>query len=742
MRRPFAVIGFTFIASLVAASYAGLSISAAMAAVCAASAIVVFFGLSFFKHRKTTAVALCAAAAAFGVFCLAECLWYNPVLALNGQKAEISGEIADTPDDSNGQYIYTINADKIVVDGKTSPVKTKIRVYSYSGLEAEPFDRITANVTLSVPQDKNDYGYNSRAYYKSKGVYLFANGDDFTVIKTQNKPPYYYAIKLRQYISGVIGKYVGGGQGALAAGILIGDTSQISSGVKDDFRTTGISHILAVSGTQTSLIMEYLMLLLCAAFRLPRRPAAAITAGAIVIFMAVTGFSPSVMRAGIMALVCLCAIMIKRDADVVNSLGLSALVLCAVNPYAATDVGLLLSLTATLGMATISKRLLSFAGEKTKNMPQGAKKFIKAPLGILCETLGASLLTYPVIVLIFGRISLISLIANMIEVSVSLFVTLLTAVAAIMSPAWFLVFLIKPVAILIRVCCAFMMWFAHALASLPFASISASYGFVDILVVFVAALFILYFVFKGKGASGGVCVSCACLAVAVGVFSYSVASHGVMTVAAVSNTGGAIVTSNGHAVVIDLPSTESYPEEAVESYLKARNINEIDAVILTSYDKKREQSLCQLESAMKVRRVYMPQNGFSATDTGIAEPEKVSLPSKLSAPYGVTITMLPDKAQESMLALVSCASSKAVVTGGGGLGDYSAYNPDALKADLLIFGGDLNENFSESVSPKNAAGGSKSSVQTVSELIAAGANYNTEACSYMTRGNGSYKLSY
>lgn len=740
MRRPFAVIGFSYILALIAASYAGLGISAALAVICAVCAAAVFFIFSSFEQRKAVAAAFCAAAAAFGIYSLAECFWYNPALALSGQDAQISGVIADEPVQSYGKYIYTIKADKIIVGEKVTSVKTKIRISTYDELKAEPFDRITAKVTLTAPKTATTTGYNSRAYYKSKGTYLTANADadSVTVTKEDRRPPYYYAIKLRRYISEAIGKYVGGKYGALAAGILIGDTSNLPDEVSDDFSATGITHLLAVSGTQTSLIMEYLMLLLCA-LRLPRRPAAAVTAGAIAVFMAVTGFSPSVMRAGIMSLVCLCAIMLRRDADTLNSLGFSAFALCLVNPYAATDIGLLLSLSATLGMVTVSKRLKNFADSGLKKLPGVARRALSGPIGILCETVGASVLTYPVIILTFGRVSLVSLLANIIEVPVALFVTLATAVVAILSPAWFLVFIIKPIAILIRLCCAFMIWFAHALASLSFASISASYGFADILVIFGTVIFILYFAFRGRGADAGVCVCCGCLAVAVGVFSYTVASHGVMTVAVLSDGGGAVVTSNRHAVVIDLPSSDYYPESKIESYLERHNIREIDAVILTSYDKKRARSLALLENEIPVKKVFIPQNGVSSADTGI-EPEKISVPSEIFAPYGVTITMLPDKEKTGMIALVSCAGSKAVVTGGGDLGDYSEYNPAALKADLLVFGGDLDERFINAVSPANAAGGRDSSADTLARLLSCGAYINTETCSYMTRGNGSYKL--
>ncbi len=736
MRRPFAVIGFTFLAALVAASYLGFGISAAMAVFCIVCATVVFFALPFLKRRVDITAAFCAAALALICFCLAESFWYAPAYALSGKSAQISGAIADLPQLSYGKYYYTINADKITVDGKLSGVKTKIRLQMATELQAQPFDRITAQVALTAPETLNAVGFDSRSYYKSKGIYLFGAASSVQVTSEKNKPLYYYAILLREYISNSINKFVGGNEGALADGILIGDTSGLPSGVSTDFSSTGISHILAVSGTQTSLIMEYLMILL-ASVRLKRRPSAAITAFAVFAFMAVTGFSPSVMRAGIMSIVCLIGIMIKRDADVLNSLGLSALLLCLVNPYAATDVGLLLSLSATLGMVIISKRLNKKMLEKTQRLPERVKGYVRMPLSLLSESFGASLLTYPVIILVFGRVSLISLLANMVEVPISLFVTLATAVIAIFAPAPFLIFLIKPIAMLIRFSCAFMMWFAHALASLPFATVSAAYGFIDIFLIFAAALFILYLIFRGRGAVMGACIACACFALSVGIFSYFAATRGVMTVEMTSDDGGAIIVCNGHAVVIDLPTTQSYPQQAVENYLKPRDINTIDAVIMTSYNKKRSQSLANLESAIPVKVAYMPANGATTTDTGYAQPQKITVASQLLAPYGVSITILPDSTGNNLLAIVSCGGSKAIVMGSDNSGDYTSYNPLALKADLLVFGGNLSSDFVKEVSPAYVAGG-KNAADSLALLESEGAAVKNTSGMYITRGSGSF----
>lgn len=735
LRRPLAVVGFSFLGALIIASYFGFGISAALAAFCLVCAAAVYFGLNFFKYRITFAVVFGAAALAFAMFCIAENIWYAPVMKLDGKTAQISGVICEAPKESYGKYNLTVNADTITVDGKNIGIKTKLSVTAYTDKQPEPFDRVTAKVTLSAPSATNAAGFNSRLYYKSKGIYLFAKSDTVNVTHTSNKPPYYYAIMLRQYISGVISNYVGGDEGALADGILIGDTSNLPSQVKTDFTQTGISHILAVSGTQTSLIMEYLMLLLCAV-RIRRRPAAAITAGAIVAFMAITGFSPSVMRAGIMSLVCLAGIIIKRDADVINSLGLSALALCIVNPFAATDVGLLLSLTATLGMVVLSGKINAFVKAKAQLLPERARAYVRAPLGILSETLGASLFTYPIILLVFGNVSLISLVSNMAEVPVSLFVTLATAVMVCFSPAPFLIFLIRPLALLIRIACAFMMWFAHLLANLPFATISAAYGFVNLFLAFAVIIVVLFFIFRKKGAAPGLCAACVSFVLAVGIFTYMLASKGVLSILSGNSQGDAIVISNGHAVVIGLSG--KYPYTVVENDLKLKNIKYIDAVVLTSYDKKQAESLAVLENDMPVLHAYAPSDSEISTDTGYKEPDKISVPTMLTAPYGATITMLPDSNKEKMLALVSCNGSKAVITGNGDIGDYSAYNPQALKATVLMFGGSLDNSFVNAVAPSYAAG--SSDADTLSMLLQQGAEVKNTSGVFMTRGSGNYTV--
>lgn len=90
----------------------------------------------------------------------------------------------------------------------------------------------------------------------------------------QEKPPYYYALRMRQELLRSVGELLPAEEEALVNGILLGETDGLSQSLTADFRTDGVSHILSVSGLHLSTIAELLIFLLLF-FRVPKRPAAA-----------------------------------------------------------------------------------------------------------------------------------------------------------------------------------------------------------------------------------------------------------------------------------------------------------------------------------------------------------------------------------------------------------------------------------------------------------------------------------
>ena len=742
MKRPLAIIGFSYLFTLVIAAYLNFTADAALVCLFLLCAAVTLFGLKFISLRREVAAVFISAAVAMAAYCVVYIIWYQPALALDQQQATVSGTVVELPSQSGGSWYYIIKTDKITVNGKNKGIQTKIRLKTDKALSVAPFDRISLKAQLYAPPLGSSGGFDSRSYYRSKGIYLFANALDTAVVKkAESRPPYYYAIKLREYISGTITKYVRGDWGALAAGILIGDISNLPAGIKSDFSVTGISHILAVSGTQTSLITEYVLLLLCA-LRLRKRPAAVGSAAAVVLFIAVTGFSPSVMRAGIMSLIFLGGMLVKREADAMNSLGLSVLLLCIVNPFAATDVGLLLSFSATLGMITVSKRLTAYLAAKARPLPAKARRLLKGPAGLLCETIGASLLTYPVIMLTFGQVSVVALASNLLEVPVSLFVTLAAAVIVLLEPLKIFVFLIKPIAMLIRFATAFMIWYAHILAMLPFAAVSTSYGFIGIILTFALIITLLYFLFRGRGASIRVCVVCICFTLAVAVSSYMVSAKGVLTITALPIQGGSctVLISNGRAMVYDMGGSSAGYQAA--QYLKSRGIRQIDVLIMPVYDRTRVSSANELMSTVNIDKIYIP-GAYKSDENPSAVC--VSQPSALNW-QGVSITMIPDRAGETMIALITYGSSSAVLTGGASA-DLKNFDiaPQAIEAGAIVFGGNVTRDFAKAVSPQIAVEGSDNAAYGGAIFESLGCKVHDTGVdgrvSILTRGSGEYMMS-
>lgn len=750
MKRPIAVIGFTVLATLLFASKAGFSACAAVGVLLLPCAGVILFAFRSFRYKRVTVAVLLSAVFALLCYCLAWQLWYEPAAVLDGNRVIMKGTVWDEPQQSNGQYIYNVKSDTFTANKRTIPLKTMVRLRSNQPLGLNAFDHVEIDVELSTPTNGGS-GFDSKAYYLSKGVYLFAqpvespNQNDETStdavknVSTGQRPLYAYAVDLREYISSVIKRSVTGDYGSLAAGILIGDTTDLPVQVKNDFTVCGLSHILAVSGTQTSLICQYLLLAL-GALGLKKRPRAFITMAAILVFMAVTGFSPSVMRAGIMSLIYLGAMIFGRDSDALNSLGFSVLVLCLLNPFAATDTGLLLSFTATLGMILFSGRFSRALSSCAEKMPAKLRAAFKGPAEILSQTLGASLFTYPVLLLTFRQISTVALLTNLFEVPLSIIVTLLTAVIVLLSPLRILGFIISPMSMLIRVTASIMIWAAHLFASIPFALVSTDYGFVGILFGFALIAGLLYILFRHKGGDIRAVALCFALATSIGFASYIIAERGVMQVAALPVPYGSstVVCRDGHAIAVDLSGYSSSYE--LEQFLKAHNIAKLDALILSGYDKERADNANQLISDGKVKNVIIP--GCYETARGY-KAQYVKAPSKLLLWNDTEIEIVPSKDQKKVAAVVRYGASSVLLTGNESMnGNDYPLEANLLKTDVITFGGSVSDALIKSKSLRYAfAADSQSSTYAAAALQRAGCKVTLakeDVKSLLTRGNGLY----
>lgn len=196
-------------------------------------------------------------------------------------------------------------------------------------------------------------------------------------------------------------------EAALARGFVLGEDEQIDSYTVEDFRRSGLSHLLAVSGQNVALLVLLAMPAL-AALGMPLHTRLVWVLGLIAVYVPLAGAGPSIQRAGIMGALSVLATLAGRRASSLYALVFAAVVLLALEPGIAADVGWQLSFAAVLGillLATPLRRAIAArvgAGGWRWTLVEGA-----------ALTIAATLATAPLIAFHFEAISTTTLIANL-----------------------------------------------------------------------------------------------------------------------------------------------------------------------------------------------------------------------------------------------------------------------------------------------------------------------------------------
>ncbi|MFI7427573.1 ComEC/Rec2 family competence protein [Micromonospora sp. NPDC049836] len=214
--------------------------------------------------------------------------------------------------------------------------------------------------------------------------------------------------------------------GGLLPGLVVGDTSRLPPAVVEDFRTTGMTHLNAVSGSNVAIVVGAVLLLARWA-RAGPRTAAVLCVLALVGFVILVRPSPSVVRAAAMGAIGLAALAAGRPRAALPALAAAVTVLLLVDPDLAGDPGFTLSVCATGG-------LLLFApgwrdALRRRGVPPGVAEALAVPAA-------AQLACGPVIAGLSGTVSLVAVPANLLAVPAVAPATVLGVLAAVVSPVW------------------------------------------------------------------------------------------------------------------------------------------------------------------------------------------------------------------------------------------------------------------------------------------------------------------
>ncbi len=212
--------------------------------------------------------------------------------------------------------------------------------------------------------------------------------------------------QIRERASAGLGEGMPSREAELARGFVLGDDERIDEKTKEEFRRSGLSHLLAVSGENVTLLALLAMPLL-GGLGIPLRERLIWVLGLIAVYVPVAGAGPSIQRAGVMGAVGLLATLGGRRASRLYALALAAMVTLAVDPGVAGDIGWQLSFAAVLGILLLATPL-----RRAFVARFGKSPWRRALAEGLAVTIAATLATAPLIAFHFETLSTTTLFAN------------------------------------------------------------------------------------------------------------------------------------------------------------------------------------------------------------------------------------------------------------------------------------------------------------------------------------------
>jgi competence protein ComEC len=263
-------------------------------------------------------------------------------------------------------------------------------------------------------EKRNPYEFDYQKYIENSGLsglFTAYSVNDVKILNSSKDFLSSFILDIRKFLDYKISALHTPQTAALLKGLLIGDRSEISEEVNNQFINSGVMHVIAISGQHVAYILV-IFVLLFGRFNIYIR--SALTAVGLFFFLFITGMSPSVFRAVVMALVIITGYLTNRSVNGFNAVSVSALILLLIDPNTLFDPGFQLSFTAVLGMMTFGRAFVQMI-----NRLKLKSKIVQAVLMLTFVSFTAQIGTLPLTLYYFGKLSVAGILANILIVPVS-----------------------------------------------------------------------------------------------------------------------------------------------------------------------------------------------------------------------------------------------------------------------------------------------------------------------------------
>lgn len=480
-----------------------------------------------------------------------------------------------------------------------------IAVSDYSGTLPELRPGDLAEMELELMDAGERYG-EATDVYAARGVHLRAYYVALHGVERDGRSALYFPQELMNAVKGSIVRVFPEDVQDIMLALLIGDTHGVYEDVELDnaLSVTGVAHVVSVSGMHLGFLYSALSALL------GRRRAFFVGVPVLVLFTFMAGCSSAIVRACVMLVLSMLGTVLKRDYDPLAGLAMALLLLLAENPVSVASVSLQLSFASMLGLILITPRLNRWFNRRFRGAKGRVKGICRTAWSAFSASLGATVFTAPVVAVIFGYVSLLSPLANLLTLwAVSLAFTLGFAAAA-------LGLIYAPLGIAFAWLAAwparYFVWCISLLARIPYAAVYTADGGVVWWLLFTYAVFIAAIVMRRRrGLRLAVPALCSAAVLAAVLISSSLrtADERSVTVLDVGQGQSVALLSGESAVVVDCGGMGSWDDagDVASEYLLGRGRYGIDALVLTHLHSDHADGAARLLTRVKVGTLYMPE---------------------------------------------------------------------------------------------------------------------------------------
>lgn len=444
------------------------------------------------------------------------------------------------------------------------------------------------------PEEARNYkGYNYKQYLKTKKIIGTVELEKAKILKSSNGS---FIHNIQKYIKDTINGTLTDEEGNLLLAILLGDKDKLSEDIQESFKTSNLSHMLAVSGAHVSYIILGLTYVLQNSI-IGKKNGKIVCIFFLLVFMAITNFTPSVTRACIMAILTLFSSIIYRKSDVYTNISVAALITLIFNPYSLLDLGFQLSYGGTIGIIIFIKRIQ----EKKSN-----SKVINYIKQMALVSIYANIIIIPIMMYHFNTVSFTFIISNIMAspilgiIVINGFLFIITSITV--KP------LTRLIAIFIKPILSILIKISQICSKLPFSNILVVTPYMFNVISYYAI--ILYCI---KSKKNNKCKIIICLLIVLILINFIIyifpQKLRIFFIDVGQGDSTLIITPDKKTVLIDGGGSDSFDvgEKVLLPYLLDRRILKVDYVLISHFDTDHCGGILTIMEKVKVKNIIISE---------------------------------------------------------------------------------------------------------------------------------------